>query len=118
MDSDFSNELQNILDEQFAPDQPKAVWCSDITDMDDGYFSIRQALYICFPVKLLLGHLVGKYASLTYREAIAKMQRNYSKKRYRLIFEHIEAFYNTKRFIVISISGRKMTLISYMSRHR
>ena len=31
IDSDFSNELQNILDEQFTPDRPNAVWCSDIT---------------------------------------------------------------------------------------
>ncbi|QWV87605.1 IS3 family transposase [Streptococcus parasuis] len=30
-DSDFSKELQNILDEQFNPDRPNAVWCSDIT---------------------------------------------------------------------------------------
>ena len=29
--SDFSTELQNILDEQFNPDRPNAVWCSDIT---------------------------------------------------------------------------------------
>ena len=30
-DSDFSNELQNILDEQFNPERPNTVWCSDIT---------------------------------------------------------------------------------------
>ncbi len=30
-DSDFSRELHNILDEQFNPDRPNAVWCSDIT---------------------------------------------------------------------------------------
>ena len=30
-DSDFSTELQNILDERFNPDRPNAVWCSDIT---------------------------------------------------------------------------------------
>ena len=30
-DSDFSNELQNILDEQFNPARPNAAWCSDIT---------------------------------------------------------------------------------------
>ena len=30
-DFDFSTELQNILDEQFNPDRPNAVWCSDIT---------------------------------------------------------------------------------------
>ena len=30
-DSDFSKELHNVLDEQFNPDRPNAVWCSDIT---------------------------------------------------------------------------------------
>lgn len=29
--SDFSNELHKILDEQFNPDRPNAVWCTDIT---------------------------------------------------------------------------------------
>lgn len=31
VDSDFSTKLQNILDEQFNPERPNAVWCSDIT---------------------------------------------------------------------------------------
>lgn len=31
VDSDFSNELKNILDEKFNPLEPDAVWCSDIT---------------------------------------------------------------------------------------
>lgn len=31
VDSDFSEELKNILDEQFNPSEPDAVWCSDIT---------------------------------------------------------------------------------------
>lgn len=30
-DSDFSSELHNILDEQFNPERPNAVWCTDIT---------------------------------------------------------------------------------------
>ena len=30
-DSDFSKDLHNILDEQFNPDRPNAVWCTDIT---------------------------------------------------------------------------------------
>ena len=30
-DSDFSTELANILDEQFNPERPNAVWCTDIT---------------------------------------------------------------------------------------
>ena len=31
VDSDFSQELKNILNEEFNPTQPDAVWCSDIT---------------------------------------------------------------------------------------
>ena len=31
VNSDFSTELHNILNEQFNPDQPDAVWVSDIT---------------------------------------------------------------------------------------
>ena len=31
IDSDFSKELHNVLDEQFNPDRPNAVWCTDIT---------------------------------------------------------------------------------------
>ena len=31
IDSDFSNDLKNILEEQFDPGEPDAVWCSDIT---------------------------------------------------------------------------------------
>ena len=30
-DSDFSHELQNMLDKQFNPEWPNAAWCSDIT---------------------------------------------------------------------------------------
>ncbi len=30
-DSDFSSELQNILNQQFNPECPNAVWCTDIT---------------------------------------------------------------------------------------
>ena len=29
--SDFSKELHNILNEQFNPERPNAVWCTDIT---------------------------------------------------------------------------------------
>ena len=30
-DSDFSKELHNVLNEQFYPNRPNAVWCTDIT---------------------------------------------------------------------------------------
>lgn len=29
--SDFSSQLHNILDEQFNPERPDSVWCTDIT---------------------------------------------------------------------------------------
>ena len=31
VDSDFSKELRNVLNEQFNPERPNAVWCTDIT---------------------------------------------------------------------------------------
>lgn len=31
IDSDFSQKLKNILNEEFNPAKPDAVWCSDIT---------------------------------------------------------------------------------------
>lgn len=31
IDSDFSQKLKNILNEEFNPEHPDAVWCSDIT---------------------------------------------------------------------------------------
>ena len=51
-DSDFSTELQNILDEQFNPGRPNAVWCSDITYIwtIDGFVYLT-VLWIYFPEK-------------------------------------------------------------------
>lgn len=31
IDSNLSNELMNVLNEEFNPEEPNAVWCSDIT---------------------------------------------------------------------------------------
>jgi hypothetical protein len=31
IDSDFSEKLNNILNEEFNPAEPNAIWCSDIT---------------------------------------------------------------------------------------
>ena len=31
IDSDLSHKLKNILNEQFNPEHPDTVWCSDIT---------------------------------------------------------------------------------------
>jgi transposase InsO family protein len=160
-DSDFSNELQNILDEQFNPDRPNAIWCSDITYIwtIDGFVYLTSIMDL-FSRKIIAWTLSktmevscvidtinkakarrntdkplvihsdrgSQYVSKEYRKATAKMQRSYSKKAfpwdnaciesfhsllkrewinrfrirdykqaYRLVFEYIEAFYNTKR---------------------
>ena len=34
--SDFDNQLKNLLNEQFNPDKPNTIWCSDITYIDTG----------------------------------------------------------------------------------
>ena len=47
-DSDFSSKLQNILDEQFNPERPNAVWCSDIT-----YILILSILVDTFSSRIL-----------------------------------------------------------------
>ena len=45
-DSDFSKELQNILDEEFYLDRSNAVWCSDITYIwtMDGFFYLTSIM--------------------------------------------------------------------------
>jgi transposase InsO family protein len=160
-DSDFSNELQNILDEQFNPDRPNAVWCSDITYIwtVDGFVYLTSVMDL-FSRKIIAWTLSrtlevscvietinkaksrrkttrpliihsdrgSQYVSKEYRKVTANMQRSYSKKAYpwdnaciesfhaiikrewlnrfriqnfnhayQLVFEYLEAFYNTKR---------------------
>ena len=160
-DSDFSNDLQNILNEQFNPERPNAVWCSDITYIwtTEGftYLTSIMDLYSRKIIAWTLSDTMGvacvidtinkakarrnteqplilhsdrgsQYVSNEYRKATVNMQRSYSKKAfpwdnacieafhslikrewlnrfkigdykqaYRLVFEYIEAFYNTKR---------------------
>ena len=160
-DSDFSTELQNILDEQFNPDRPNAVWCSDITYIwtIDGFVYLTSIMDL-FSRKIIAWTLSetlevscvidtinkakarrnidqpliihsdrgSQYVATEYKKVTENMQRSYSKKAfpwdnaciesfhsiikrewlnrfkihdykqaYRLIFEYLEAFYNTKR---------------------
>lgn len=160
-DSDFSNELHNILDEQFNPDRPNAVWCTDITYIwtQKGFVYLNCVMDL-FARKIIAWTLAdtmevstviatinkakacrstdlpliihsdrgSQYVSNAWKEATEKMQRSYSHsgypydnaciesfhsliKRewlnrftilnydhaYRLVFEYIEAFYNTVR---------------------
>lgn len=161
VDSDFSDELQNVLDGQFNPDRPNAAWCSDITYVwtMDGFVYLTSIMDLysrkiiawtlskTLDVSCVIDTIAkakarrdtdlpliihsdrgSQYVSKAYQEATAKMQRSYSKKAfpwdnaciesfhaiikrewlnrfkirdyqqaYRLVFEYLETFYNTKR---------------------
>ena len=160
-DSDFSKELHNILDEQFNPEHPNAVWCTDITYIytHEGFAYLTsvmdlysrkiiawvlaptlEAKYVVEAIELakarrktdkpliLHSDRGSQYVSQAYREATEKFQLSYSHKGYpydnaciesfhslikrewlnrfriethaqahTLVFEYIEAFYNTVR---------------------
>ena len=175
-DSDFSSELQNILEEQFNPKRSNAVWCSDITYIwtIDGFvyltsimdlysrkiiaWTLSKTLEVSCLIEtinkakarrkieeplILHSDRGSQYISNEYKRVTANMQRNYSKKAYhwdnaciesfhslikrewlnrfkirdythayRLVFEYLEAFYNTKIqnvSIVIVITCHQMT---------
>ena len=160
-DSDFCSKLQNILDEQFNPERPNAVWCSDITyiwtvngfvyltSIMDLYsrkiiaWTLSETLEVSCVIetikkakarrnteKPLILHTDrgSQYVSKEYKRVTKNMQCSYSKKAYPwdnaciesfhslikrewlnrfkirdykqaygLVFEYLEAFYNTKR---------------------
>ena len=133
-DSDFSTELQNILDEQFNPDCPNAVWCSNITYIwtIDGFVYLTSVMDLFsrknHSLDAFHSDRGSQYVAKEYKKATENMQRSYSKKAfpwdnaciesfhsvikrewlnrfkirdykqaYQLIFEYLEAFYNTKR---------------------
>lgn len=161
IDSDFSTELKNILDEEFNPEEPNAVWCSDITYIwtYEGFVYLTSIMDL-FSRKIIAWTLSDtleakwvveainkaksvrnidkplvmhsdrgiQYTCSAYKEATEDFVNSYSKKAfpwdnaciesfhalikrewinrfkifdynhaYRLIFEYIEAFYNTVR---------------------
>ena len=161
VDSDFSNKLHNILNEQFNPSRPNAVWCSDITYIwtHDGFVYLTSIMDL-YSRKIIAWTLSdnmevscvietinkakarrntdqplilhsdrgSQYVSKAYRNATRKFQLSYSHKgypydnaciesfhslikrewlnrfkirnydhAYSLVFEYIEAFYNTAR---------------------
>lgn len=161
-DSDFSKELHNVLNEQFNPDRPNAVWCTDITYIwtyETGYiyltsimdlysrkiisWTLTRTMEVSCVVdtvnkakvarptdQLLVIHSDrgSQYVSDAYRKVTDGMQRSYSHKgypydnaciesfhslikrewlnrfqianfdaAYTLVFEYINAFYNTVR---------------------
>ena len=160
INSDFSEELKNILDERFDPDEPNAYWCTDITYIytSEGFVYLcsimdlysrkivawtlsktLEAKYVVETVdkainargsrpKVIHSDRGSQYTSIGYERITEGMQRSYSKKSYpwdnaciesfhslikrewlnrykisdyrhahRLVFEYIDAFYNTQR---------------------
>ena len=123
-DSDFSTELQNILDEQFNPDRPNAVWCSDIWTIDG--FVYLTSIMDLFPKKniawtlsktlevscvidtinkakarrkieqpLIIHSVCGsQYVAKEYKNATKNMQRSYSKKAFPWDNACIESFHS------------------------
>ena len=161
IDSDFSVKFQNILDEQFNPERPNAVWCTDITYIwtNEGHAYLTSVMDL-YSRKIIAwklsnnmetSHVVDtinlakskrltdqplilhsdrgtQFVSEAYFQAAQKFQLSYSRKgypydnaciesfhslikrewlnrfrirsrsqAYRLVFEYIEAFYNTIR---------------------
>jgi putative transposase len=160
-DSDFSSKLTNILDEQFNPSKPNAVWCTDITYIwtVDGFvyltsimdlysrkiisWTLSKTLEVSCVVDtinkakasrniaeplIMHSDRGSQYVSKEYRKITNEMKLSYSKKAYpwdnaciesfhalikrewlnrfkiknymhayMLVFEYIEAFYNTVR---------------------
>jgi transposase InsO family protein len=161
IDSDFSIELKNILDEEFNPTEPNAVWCSDITYIwtYEGFVYLTSIMDL-YSRKIIAWELSRtleakwvvetitrakkarridkplvmhsdrgiQYTCSAYKEATEGLINSYSKKAfpwdnaciesfhalikrewlnrfkildhnhaYRLVFEYIEAFYNTVR---------------------
>ena len=78
-DSDFSNELLNILDEQFNPERPNAVWCTDITYIwtQDGFVYLNCVMDL-FARKIIVWTLADTMEVSTVIETInkAKARRN------------------------------------------
>ncbi len=161
VNSDFSSTLKNILDEQFNPEHPNAVWCSDITYIwtEAGFVYLTsimdlysrkiiawklsetlEAVHVADVVNkakkernissplVLHSDRGSQYVSGAYLDAAEGLNLSYSKKgypydnaciesfhsltkrewlnrfkikdyghAYKLVFEYIDAFYNTVR---------------------
>lgn len=78
-DSDFSDKLHNILNEQFNPERPNAVWCTDITYIwtQDGFVYLNCVMDL-FARKIIAWTLADTMEVSTVIETInkAKAARN------------------------------------------
>lgn len=77
MDSNFSQELKNILNEQFNPMEPNAVWCSDITYIwtFEGFLYLTSIMDL-FSRKIIAWALSDTLEAKWVVEAIEQAKRN------------------------------------------
>lgn len=76
IDSDFSQQLKNILNEELNPDQPDVVWCSDITYI----WTFEGFVYLTSVMNLYSGKIISWVLSETLEaphvvECIEKAKR-------------------------------------------
>ena len=114
-DSDFSKELHNILNEQFNPDRPNAVWCTDITYV----WTVEGFVYLTSIMDLYSRKIIAWTLSETMEVSCvidtvnkAKSRRNtdlplilhsdrgsqYVSKAYREVTEHFQLSYSHKGY--------------------
>ena len=101
IDSDFNSELQNILDEQFNPSRPDAVWVSDIT-----YIWSLEAIHVveCVNKAKQMRNVTSplvfhsdrgiQFVSQAFQKVTEGMINSYSKKAYPWDNACIESFHS------------------------
>ncbi|HBF78051.1 MAG TPA: IS3 family transposase [Clostridiaceae bacterium] len=76
-DSDFSSKLENILGEQFNPDTPNAVWCTDITYIwTDAGFVYLTSIMDLYSRKIIAWTLSESLEVSCVIDTINKAKRN------------------------------------------
>ncbi len=104
-DSDFSSQLHNILNEQFNPESPVTVWCTDITYNKGSQYVSKTYCNATAGIQRSYSHTgypydnacIEAFHSLIKREWLNRFQIQDYSHAYRLVFEYIETFYNTVR---------------------
>ena len=127
--SKFDKQLINILDEQFNPLRPNAVWCIDTTyiPVHDGFVSnvtpliekTKRNRHISKPL-IMHSDRGSQFTSEAYNQVTANMTLSYSKKAYPWDNACIESFHALikrewlNRFKIHSYSEAKRLVFQYI----
>ena len=111
-DSDFSTELQNILAEQFNPDRPNAVWCSDITYI----WTIDGFVYLTSIMDLFSRKIIAWTLSKTLERNIKKQPKICSATTRRKLFRGIMHALNPS-IRLSNVNGSTALKFTITSRH-